>query len=89
MAAMAREVKVVARDVVDEEKCIICMGNVADSKFEPCGESGVCAACAFNVMETTKTCPMCWTDVRFFTRALAAVTVINVKEHNDAVIVID
>lgn len=54
-----------------EEQCIICLSNVSDAKFAPCGNSGVCCACAFKLINTTKTCPLCRKEISFFTRMSA------------------
>jgi hypothetical protein len=66
MEAMSRDTKI-AKD--DEDKCFICLDNAPDAKFAPCGTVGVCCACAFKLMETTKLCPLCRKEISFFTRA--------------------
>ncbi len=60
MEAMARDVKVVAAEDDVEDKCIVCMANNADSKFAPCCHSGVCAACALEVMDRRAQCAWRW-----------------------------
>ena len=66
MESMSRETRL-ARD--DEDQCVVCLSNVANAKFAPCGNTGVCCACAFKLIQTTKTCPLCRKGLRFFTRA--------------------
>jgi hypothetical protein len=65
MESMSRDSKIAKED---EDQCVICLSNVADAKFAPCGNSGVCGACAFKLLRTTKTCPLCRKEVGFFTR---------------------
>ena len=62
-------------DNAQEEECLVCYDNASDAKFAPCGNVGVCAACAFKITQTTKTCPLCRKDISFFTRAAAVVAV--------------
>ena len=66
MESMSRDTKLAAEG---EDDCIVCFSNVADAKFAPCGNTGVCGACAFELVQTTKKCPLCRGDVTFFTRA--------------------
>ena len=66
MESMSRDTKLVQDN--EQDKCFICFSNVVDAKFAPCGHSGVCGACAFKLIQTTKTCPLCRERISFFTR---------------------
>ena len=65
MESMSRETRLAEEG---EDQCVICLINVVDAKFAPCGNSGVCCACAFKLIQTTKTCPLCRKGIGFFTR---------------------
>ena len=65
MESMSRDTKLASED---EDSCVICLSNAVDAKFAPCGNSGVCGACAFRLIQTTKTCPLCRKEIGFFTR---------------------
>ncbi len=51
----------------EEDACAICMANSANAKLAPCKHMGVCAACALELMRTTRRCPLCLADVQFST----------------------
>jgi hypothetical protein len=65
MESMSRETKLAQED---EDQCVICLSNVYAAKFAPCGHSRVCCACAFELVQTTKKCPLCREKISFFTR---------------------
>ena len=65
MESMSRETKLAQEG---EDQCVICLSNVSAAKFAPCGHSRVCCACAFELVQTTKKCPLCREGVSFFTR---------------------
>jgi hypothetical protein len=65
MESMSKETKI----ATDGETCAICITNVPDAKFAPCGNTGVCCDCAFKLIQTTRLCPLCRKGITFFTRA--------------------
>ncbi len=69
-------VAVAAVEANGEEECAICMANIANAKLAPCKHMGVCAACALELMWTTRRCLLCRADVQFFTGVVGGSVVV-------------
>jgi hypothetical protein len=68
-ALMLLEQSRLVREAVDgEDACFICLQNFPDASFLPCGNGGICCACAYRIVQTTKSCPLCRGDVVSFQR---------------------
>ncbi len=65
---VVREDPVTREALQGEEECYICYHNFPDAKFTPCGNRGVCCACAQRITRSTGKCPLCSLDVTSFER---------------------
>lgn len=50
-------------DPDDDTDCVVCMDNVKNTVFVPCGHCLCCTACAEVVLRKNGTCPVCSTYI--------------------------
>jgi hypothetical protein len=46
-------------DQAEQPNCLICLDNIPDSIFHPCGHGGFCFECAKNIIDTNALCHYC------------------------------
>jgi len=54
-----------------EDACFVCERNFPDAIFAPCSHARICCACAYQIVQTTRTCPLCRGGVVSFQRRVA------------------
>lgn len=62
---LERESRVVRKASSNEDTCF---DNFPNATFTPCRNSGVCCACAYQIVQSTKKCPLCRRGVTAFRR---------------------
>ncbi|GMH51605.1 hypothetical protein TrLO_g2524 [Triparma laevis f. longispina] len=50
----------------DEDKCIICLVSIPDTKIRPCSHSATCRECAQELIYRSEPCPICRKTIKGF-----------------------
>ena len=52
----------------DQDACYICMENAPNAKFPSCEHAELCCACAYQITQSSRRCPLCRGAVTSFER---------------------